>query len=88
MACGGSGSSGSGDTPEASVPSGSTGDATTGADGVPASEDGSRGPQSIDGPGYFSYPMEVDSKIVDNTNGTCGCDNPMASAKYEALYEP
>jgi hypothetical protein len=32
--------------------------------------------------------MEVDSKIIDNTTGTCGCDNPMASAKYRALYHP
>jgi hypothetical protein len=37
---------------------------------------------------YFSYPMEVDSKIIDNTTGACGCDNPMASAKYKALYHP
>jgi hypothetical protein len=37
---------------------------------------------------YFSLPTEVDSKIVDNTSGTCGCDNPMASAKYKMLWHP
>ncbi len=31
---------------------------------------------------------EVDSKIIDNTSGTCGCDNPMASAKYRQLWHP
>lgn len=39
---------------------------------------------------YFSNsdPGEVDSKIVDNTTGMCGCDNPMASAKYRQLWHP
>jgi hypothetical protein len=39
---------------------------------------------------YFSNddPGEVDSKIIDNTTGTCGCDNPMASAKYQNLWHP
>ncbi len=39
---------------------------------------------------YFStsLPGEVDSKIIDNTTGMCGCDNPMASAKYRQLWHP
>jgi hypothetical protein len=39
---------------------------------------------------YFGTdaPGEVDSKILDTATGTCGCDNPMASAKYRALYHP
>jgi hypothetical protein len=37
---------------------------------------------------YFSIPTEVDSKIIDNTTGMCGCDNPMASAKYHQLWHP
>ena len=37
---------------------------------------------------YFSISSEVDSKIVDNTTMSCGCDNPMASAKYLALWHP
>jgi hypothetical protein len=39
---------------------------------------------------YFSTSLagEVDSKIIDNTTGTCGCDNPMASAKYHQLWHP
>ena len=37
---------------------------------------------------YFGTSLagEVDSKIVDNTTGMCGCDNPMASAKYRMLW--
>jgi hypothetical protein len=37
---------------------------------------------------YFSYASEVDSKIIDNTTGACGCDNPKASAKYLQLWHP
>jgi hypothetical protein len=37
---------------------------------------------------YFSIPSEVDSKIIDNTTGACGCDNPMASARYRMLWHP
>ncbi len=39
---------------------------------------------------YFGTSLagEVDSKIVDNTTGMCGCDNPMASAKYRMLWHP
>jgi hypothetical protein len=37
---------------------------------------------------YFSISSEVDSQIVDNTTMSCGCDNPMASAKYLSLWHP
>jgi hypothetical protein len=39
---------------------------------------------------YFSTSAsgEVDSKIVDNTTSSCGCDNPMASKMYRQLWHP
>jgi len=39
---------------------------------------------------YFSTSAsgEVDSKIVDNTMGSCGCDNPLASQMYRQLWHP
>jgi beta-mannanase len=36
---------------------------------------------------YFNISTEVDSRLVDNTTGACGCDNPMASAKYQQLWK-
>ena len=39
---------------------------------------------------YFndSEAGSVDSAILELATGTCGCDNPMASAKYAMLYHP